>query len=237
VPKSPEPSEINKQSYVILNDGRRYTNPNEDMTTSFRAPDGTISRPPLGPPTHLYSVNKFTVQDDVGQFGTYYFNACKDGEPYAATLITGRRCWNDRGGDKFDPTIEASETLAADMLTRMSQFGLFMAAGEKPEPHEVAAARQALKERDTFRIREADSLWEMKHDRSRISDEARRAAKRLNQTKPWLDTTSEMPDTKKCQFCKTHIDAEATVCPQCSRDLVPGVNTTPQPAARVTAKL
>lgn len=61
-----------------------------------------------------------------------------------------------------------------------------------------------------------------------IPDYAKTLCKFYNRDRKWLRALQD-GDFKKCPFCRTNIDSEAIVCPQCSRDLTLKVEGKPSP--------
>jgi hypothetical protein len=91
--------------------------------------------------------------------GVYHIPACAKGEPYALVLITSRGDALDLGDNRRFPFTISAREIAEDLLQDLHDHGVFVCAGARPSPEELATSSSR---RDTYYHRlvsEGDTMW------------------------------------------------------------------------------
>jgi hypothetical protein len=101
--------------------------------------------------------------------------------------------------------------------------GFFVPAGDEPTLKELKAARERLKKWCEIQVSQGDGEYSNRQQISDVSSSAKVAAEYLGISRPWAsgnagDTNAKM----KCPGCMNEINAGATVCQFCGRDIVYG---------------
>lgn len=167
-------------------------------------------------------------------------NACKNGEPYALTMVYGQLEYYDMGDDKKGEKYWSAHDLAESLLCRhnadasLEREGVFLCAGSEPTGDELAAA---LDKRNKFFltiIQQADTEYgrnPMKPEL--ISDRQRRAVKTLGLKKPYVH---ELGLPTLCPSCGEDVKPEAAKCRFCGHILNQEKWNSLQPPIKVTPK-
>lgn len=108
--------------------------------------------------------------------GVYHIPACPKGQPYALLLITSRGDVIDLGDNRRFPFTISAREIAEDLLQDLHDHGIFVCAGPRPTPDELAAATARRDSHYHHLIAEGDTLWARGHSFREISDLHRRAA-------------------------------------------------------------
>jgi hypothetical protein len=134
------------------------------------------------------------------------------GQPYALLLITSRGDVIDLGDNRRFPFTITAREIAEDLLQDLHDHGIFVCAGARPTPDELAAATTR---RDAYYHRligEGDTLWARGHSFREISDLHRRAAMALGVEREWAYVPMRMND---CPACGEKVKAGVAVCKHC----------------------
>ena len=131
---------------------------------------------------------------------------------YALLLITARGDVIDLGDNRRFPFTISAREIADDLLQDLHDHGIFVCAGPRPTPEELAAA--ALR-RDTYYhrlITEGDTMWARGHSFREISDLHRRAAISLGVEREWAYVPMRM---NECPACGEKVKPAVAVCKHC----------------------
>jgi hypothetical protein len=181
--------------------------------------------------------------------GVYHIPACAkktadaagSDAPYALLLITSRGDVIDIGDGRRLPFAISAREIADDLLQDLHDHGIFVCAGARPTPEELAAAASR---RDAYYhrlISEGDTLWARGHSFREISDLHRRAAMTIGVEREWAYVPMRLSD---CPACGEKVKAGVAVCKHCRAILDPakaaqhglgGAAANPTPAANPTA--
>ncbi|HKV06323.1 MAG TPA: hypothetical protein VJO53_14600 [Candidatus Acidoferrales bacterium] len=135
-----------------------------------------------------------------------------DSVPYALLLITSRGDALDLGDDRRFPFTISAREIAEDLLQDLHDHGVFVCAGPRPTPEELAAAvarRDACYHR---LVTEGDTLWARGHSFREISDLHRRAAMALGAEREWAYVPMRLSD---CPACGEKVKSGVAVCKHC----------------------
>jgi hypothetical protein len=144
--------------------------------------------------------------------GVYHIPACAKGESFALLLITPRGDALDLGDNRRFPFTISAREIAEDLLQDLHDHGIFVCAGARPSPEELAAATTR---RDTYYHRlvgEGDTMWARGHSFREISDLHRRAAISLGVERDWAYVPTRMTD---CPACGEKVKPGVAVCKHC----------------------
>jgi hypothetical protein len=144
--------------------------------------------------------------------GIYHIPACAKGEPFALLLISSRGDVIDLGDNRRFPFIISAREIAEDLLQDLQDHGVFLCAGPRPAPEELAAATER---RDGFYHRligDGDTMWARGHSFREISDLHRRAAISLGVEREWAYVPLRMSD---CPACGEKVKTAVAVCKHC----------------------
>jgi len=144
--------------------------------------------------------------------GVYHIPACNPGEAYSLLLITSRGDALDLGDNRRFPFTITAREIADDLLQDLHDHGIFVCAGARPSPEELAAAATR---RDAFYQRlvtDGDTMWARGHSFREISDLHRRAAISLGIEREWAYVPMRMVD---CPACGEKVKPGVAVCKHC----------------------
>jgi len=144
--------------------------------------------------------------------GVYHIPACPAGEPYALLLITSRGDALDLGDNRRFPFEISAREIADDLLQDLHDHGIFVCAGARPTPEEIAAATAR---RDAYYHRlvaDGDTMWARGHSFREISDMHRRAAIALGIEREWAYVPLRM---NECPACGEKVKLGVAVCRHC----------------------
>jgi hypothetical protein len=144
--------------------------------------------------------------------GVYHIPACPKGEAYALVLITPRGDALDLGDNRRFPFTISAREIAEDLLQDLHDHGVFVCAGPRPSPQELAAS---ISRRDTYYHRlvsDGDTMWARGHSFREISDLHRRAAIALGVEREWAYVPTRMAE---CPACGERVKPEVAVCKHC----------------------
>jgi hypothetical protein len=179
--------------------------------------------------------------------GVYHIPACpkpspESPQPYALLLITSRGDVIDLGDGRRLPFAISAREIADDLLQDLHDHGIFVCAGPRPTPEELAAA---IMRRDAYYhrlITEGDTLWARGHSFREISDLHRRAAMAIGAEREWAYVPMRLSD---CPACGEKVKTGVAVCKHCrailnpekaaQHGLGPGANARTSPAAAPAA--
>jgi hypothetical protein len=142
----------------------------------------------------------------------------RQGEPggsvaaYALLLITSRGDVIDIGDGRRLPFAISAREIADDLLQDLHDHGIFVCAGARPTPEELAAATAR---RDAYYhrlITEGDTLWARGHSFREISDLHRRAAMTIGVEREWAYVPMRLSD---CPACGEKVKSGVAVCKHC----------------------
>ena len=134
------------------------------------------------------------------------------GRPYALLLITARGDVIDLGDNRRFPFTISAREIADDLLQDLHDHGVFVCAGPRPTPEELATAAAR---RDTYYqrlITEGDTMWARGHSFREISDLHRRAAISLGVEREWAYVPMGM---NECPACGEKVKPAVAVCKHC----------------------
>jgi hypothetical protein len=144
--------------------------------------------------------------------GVYHIPACPKGEQYALLLITSRGDVIDLGDNRRFPFTITAREIADDLLQELHDHGIFVCAGPRPSPEELAVATAR---RDAYYHRligDGDTMWARGHSYREISDMHRRAAIALGVEREWAYVPLKMSD---CPACGEKLKVGVAVCRHC----------------------
>ncbi|MGH9714065.1 MAG: zinc ribbon domain-containing protein [Candidatus Acidiferrales bacterium] len=144
--------------------------------------------------------------------GVYHIPACAKGEAYALLLITPRGDALDLGDNRRFPFTISAREIAEDLLQDLHDHGVFVCAGARPSPEELASAGAR---RETYYHRlvsDGDTMWARGHSFREISDLHRRAAIALGVEREWAYVPTRMAE---CPACGERVKPEVAVCKHC----------------------
>ncbi|MGH9682181.1 MAG: zinc ribbon domain-containing protein [Candidatus Acidiferrales bacterium] len=144
--------------------------------------------------------------------GVYHIPSCAKGEPCALLLITARGDAIDLGDNRRFPFTISAREIAEDLLQDLHDHGIFVCAGARPSPEEIAAATTR---RDVFYhqlVADGDTMWARGHSFREISDLHRRAAIALGIEREWAYVPARMED---CPACGEKVKPGVAVCKHC----------------------
>jgi len=152
-------------------------------------------------------------------FGSLDIVSPQPGEEYAITRVRSARGVIDLGDKRTTEFALTAREIAEDLARELngdsgegSFHGVFVAAGEKPTPAELAEARRRLREFQEKLVAAADLEWERSHNPMFITDLERRAARQLGVEKPWLYDAKPLSE---CPACAEKIKPGVAVCRAC----------------------
>ncbi len=131
---------------------------------------------------------------------------------YALLLITSRGDVIDIGDGRRLPFAISAREIADDLLQDLHDHGIFVCAGARPTPEELAAATSR---RDAYYhrlISEGDTLWARGHSFREISDLHRRAAMTIGVEREWAYVPMRLSD---CPACGEKVKSGVAVCKHC----------------------
>jgi hypothetical protein len=148
------------------------------------------------------------------------------------------------GNQKYVPQPVFGDEIAADLVKEWTtgllgtenglRPGIWILQGEEPTRAEVEQMRAMQTAYFEGLFTDAEDLFRQ-GKAADIHDLHRAAARWLGyESVPWLEAMRQKV-LKECQFCITRIDARASVCPNCHRDLEPAAPEPVRPAARKAA--
>jgi hypothetical protein len=144
--------------------------------------------------------------------GVYHIPACAKGQPYALLLLTPRGDALDLGDNRRFPFTISAREIAEDLLQDLYDHGIFVCAGARPTPEELAAAATR---RDSYYqqlVSEGDTMWARGHSFREISDLHRRAAIALGIERDWAYVPMRMAE---CPACGEKVKPGVAVCRHC----------------------
>jgi hypothetical protein len=149
--------------------------------------------------------------------GVYHIPACPkptpdSPKPFALLLITSRGDVIDLGDGRRLPFSISAREIADDLLQDLHDHGIFVCAGPRPTPEELAAA---IARRDAYYHRligEGDTLWARGHSFREISDLHRRAALAIGAEREWAYVPMRLSD---CPACGEKVKTGVAVCKHC----------------------
>ena len=133
-------------------------------------------------------------------------------QPYALLLITARGDVIDLGDNRRFPFTITAREIANDLLQDLHDHGIFVCAGPRPTPEELATAAAR---RDAYYqrlITEGDTMWARGHSFREISDLHRRAAISLGVEREWAYVPMRMHE---CPACGEKVKPAVAVCKHC----------------------
>jgi len=134
------------------------------------------------------------------------------GKPFALLLITSRGDVIDLGDGRRLPFAISAREIADDLLQDLHDHGIFVCAGARPTPEELAAATAR---RDAYYhrlIAEGDTVWARGHSFREISDLHRRAAMAIGAEREWAYVPMRLSD---CPACGEKVKTGVAVCNHC----------------------
>ena len=144
--------------------------------------------------------------------GVYHIPACAKGQPYALLLLTPRGDALDLGDNRRFPFTISAREIAEDLLQDLLDHGIFVCAGARPTPEELASAATR---RDAYYqqlVSEGDTMWARGHSFREISDLHRRAAIALGIERDWAYVPMRMAE---CPACGEKVKPGVAVCRHC----------------------
>ena len=132
--------------------------------------------------------------------------------PYALLLITARGDVIDLGDNRRFPFTITAREIADDLLQDLRDHGVFVCAGPRPTPEELATAAAR---RDAYYqrlITDGDTMWARGHSFREISDLHRRAAISLGVEREWAYVAMRM---NECPACGEKVKPAVAVCKHC----------------------
>lgn len=202
-------------------------------------------RPEQITPTMLCSVYPEDITLSHWSHSTgYVVPAPKPGEEYGFIMIGPGSEKFDYGNDKFETNVcIPAKTLALDLIglapertvydeidghpktlgattkSDLSDRGLFVPEGDKPAPHELAAARDRLKAFFREKIRDGDGQFRRRGRTEDVEGTAKLAADYLKVKRPWLAEEGGAKDSMDCPACKSTIIQGAEICVHCHEQI------------------
>src|SRR3984957_4410027 len=176
--------------------------------------DILVETPPKGDPAATVAIASISDQDWYisRTHGVYHIPACAKGESYALLLLTSRGDVIDLGDNRRFPFTITAREIADDLLQDLQDHGIFVCAGPRPSPEELAAATER---RDAYYHRligEGDTMWARGHSYREISDLHRRAAMALGVEREWAYVPVRLSE---CPACGEKVKAGVAVCKHC----------------------
>lgn len=178
---------------------------------------------------NLYSLNDRSFLVDMGMFRNWTINPCPAGAPWGVNVIEDRLVSVDLGDDKREVRTVTATEFVNDIVVRYSGEGVFLAdEDDSPTAEEVEKARKEFELTDLARITAAQGIWDVTHNRSKIGQQARDAARRRHQVVEWAQNA--LVEQKNCQFCGEIVRASAIKCKHCA-EFLDGRNQRSAPVA------
>jgi hypothetical protein len=144
--------------------------------------------------------------------GVYHIPACGKDQPYALLMITSRGDTIDLGDNRRFPFTISARDIADDLLQDLQDHGIFVCAGARPTPEELAAATERRTRYYQTLIAEGDMMWARGHSFREISDLHRRAAISLGIEREWAYVPMR---TSECPACGEKVKAGVAICKHC----------------------
>lgn len=188
-----------------------------------------------GPKRYIYNVFNLQWVKNLGSLGRKVIPSVEtngsdrpaDWEPFSKPLVIPHLTveeW-DRGEGQSSHTPWPSDMVVADIIgsnqshprNDLRNYGVFVAAGEKPTKEEIAEAKVRLAAQLADDLRDGDNLWggDAKQ-RAQISNIHRRAARYLGVKREW---DSAIVAQSNCPFCASSINPGALKCTSCGEIL------------------
>ena len=144
--------------------------------------------------------------------GVYHIPACAKDQPYAIVTITSRGDAIDLGDNRRFPFTISARDIAEDLLQDLQEHGIFVCAGARPTPEELATATERRNHYYQGLIAEGDMMWARGHSYREISDLHRRAAISLGVEREWAYVPMR---TMECPVCGEKVKTGVAVCRHC----------------------
>ncbi|HEV2385868.1 MAG TPA: zinc ribbon domain-containing protein [Candidatus Acidoferrales bacterium] len=145
-------------------------------------------------------------------YGTYVIPPCAKGERCATLRIEGRVDRADIGDKRYSEFYFSAKQIAEDLVSDLTDHGVFVAAGDQPTDEEISAAQQRLTDFYKKLVFEADMEWGRHHNFTLLSDLHRRAAFALGIEKEWAYVPAALAD---CPACGEKVKPGVALCSHC----------------------
>lgn len=145
-------------------------------------------------------------------YGVYRIPAPTAGETCSTIEVSDRVDVIDMGDNRRIEVPIHARKIAEDLVSDLIDYGVFLAAGEKPTDEEIAAANEHMTEVAKRLVVEGDQEWARSHDYRLLSDLHRRAVKRLGLEREWAYEPQAMGE---CPVCGEKVKPGVAVCRSC----------------------
>lgn len=145
-------------------------------------------------------------------YGVYRIPAPAAGEVYATLEVNDRVDVIDMGDNRRIEVPIHARKIAEDLASDLGDYGVFLAAGDRPSREEIDAARAHLVEVAKRLVFEGDQEWARSHNYRLLSDLHRRAVKRLGLEREWAYEPEAMGE---CPVCAEKMKPGVAVCRSC----------------------
>jgi hypothetical protein len=145
-------------------------------------------------------------------YGVYRIAAPAAGQVCATIEVSDRVDVIDMGDNRRIEIPIHARKIAEDLVSDLGDYGVFLAAGDKPTAEEVAAANERMTEVAKRLVFEGDQEWARTHNYRLLSDLHRRAVKRLGLEREWAYEPAAMGE---CPVCGEKVKPGVAVCKSC----------------------
>lgn len=179
----------------------------------------------VGNPVLIFNVGPMRHQRSMGSYGQFTIQGCEEGMPYSRPTEIPYITNDPVHVDMFQMAHrhDSGRKLANDICgvgqfhtpgEDLTQWGVFVAAGQEPTEDELKNARRKLMRTYDALINEADGYWNQGPSEYRNVTEMHRMAARVRgqRDKPWARGVQEMA---VCNICGSQISPTAAICPTC----------------------
>lgn len=178
---------------------------------------------------HIFNVGPWRHEIPLGSLGTFLIPKCEKGKPFAAMRALPGIVVEPIPTDERNMELrqEDGRYIAEQIVgygkhrgkeNDLRPYGVFVAAGKKPTPEEVEAARELLHQTYGEMVAEARSAHGQGEKvfvnvyRPGYHDVAAREMNLLDEA--WLTKTNPS-NRQKCEGCGTMVERNVMVCPSC----------------------
>ncbi len=171
-----------------------------------------------------YMNRPFKSELNTGYVTNYVMPTWTDGPPRTIRIGGGmERIYF--GNNVYGPKPESARVIALDFVrfatrvpdaTRAAGPAIWLCGGPEPSQEEIARYRTGQMRWARLRITKCDD-WFLNGGREKIGELERTMATWMKidpRAHPWIKL-QERTETKKCGFCKSEIDFDASVCVEC----------------------